>query len=93
MKWNKGGEVIVRLPGEDGKVIELTGDIQDINIEYERDVTPIYQMGHSEPTPVQSQHRTRFTIRGIAHERRVVDPPKDKVVKPSRWADIMDEDF
>jgi hypothetical protein len=93
MHWTKGGEVIVRIPTGDGKVMELYGDVQDISLEMQKDIQPIYSIGHSEPANIQAPTRTVFTIRGIAREQHVVDPPKEKVVKPSRWSDIMDEDF
>lgn len=93
MKWRKGGEVIVRIPTGDGKVMELYGDVQDISLEMTRETSPLYTMGQAEPVAFQQPPRTHFTIRGIAREQHVVDPPEEKVVKPSRWSDIMDEDF
>jgi len=91
MHWTKGGEVVVRIPTGDGKIMELYGDVQDISLEMHKQ-QPIYEMGSM--NTIQQPPRTHFTIRGIAREQNTITlANKKKVVKPSRWADIMDEDF
>jgi len=92
MFWNGEGEVIVRLLQADGKIVELVGDIQSIDLEIQRDVQPIYHDGQQYGMNL-GLSTTHFTIRGIARDRTIIEPPEEKVIRPTRWSDIMDEDF
>ncbi len=93
MNWDQGGTVIVRLPPDsNGKVVELIGDIESIRIE-RNEAQPIYTIGSEHSHFLPSTPSTSFTIRGVAREQKIIDPLKDKIIRPSRWSDIMDEDF
>jgi len=90
--YQKPAEVIVRIPQPDGSIIELRGLAQNITLSQERDIAPMYDIGNAYPKKFTAgARRTRFTIEGVATNETFKEPPKEKVIKPSRWTDIMED--
>ena len=93
MKWNKEGEIIVRLPADDDQVIELVGIVTDIELNTTRDMQHIYVLGGQPSYTIPSKSQTSFTIRGIATSRNMLQAKENKkIIQSSRWEDIINED-